>query len=105
MHKDQRLSNKLSGSNWTQIGLKMCLNTDSLLLEQTDSPGAKSSSWRSDLLFKCYEIFVVVSGLSHEPNTSNRAQNGLRTGEKQTPDWFGWEMTVIYVHRTIITVS
>jgi len=34
MHKNERLPNKLSGSNWTQIGLKMCQNADSLLLGQ-----------------------------------------------------------------------
>jgi len=33
--------------------------------------------WRSDLLLKCYEIFIVTLRFSYEPNASNGSRNRL----------------------------
>ena len=49
-------------------------------------PAPNTCLWRSDLLLRCYEIFLVITELSHKLNAPNRARNKLRMGEKQTLD-------------------
>jgi len=49
-------------------------------------PAPNKDLWRLNMLSNCCEFFPVVSGLSHEPNTSDGTRIRLRTGEKQTPN-------------------
>jgi len=60
VHKDQRLPNKLSGLNWTQIGAE---NVAENFSAAETIQARNTGSLRSNLMLECYErIFFSGSG-------------------------------------------